>query len=168
MRPRLPAAGFALAAVAIACRPDASRDGAARPAAEAVVTGSAGDSLEVSLALPGVIRTGQTVRFTLRVRNIASHPLGLYLLGPTPTMDVQVSRADGGLVWRRLEGAVIPAILRVRTLSPGEGFEVSAEWDQRTTAGAATGPGDYVATGLLLVEDGALRSPPLPFRIEER
>lgn len=160
---------LALAGALAACGPGAAPgDPAHLPDSGSGVTAAAGDSLELRLEAPAQAREGDPIRFTLQVRNRASRDAGLYLLGREPTLDLEISRAGGGLAWRRLEGAVIPAILRVRTLSPGEGFEVSAEWDQRTTTGSAAGRGDYVATGLLLVESGALRSPPIRFRIEAR
>ena len=56
----------------------------------------------------------------------------------------------------------------MRILGPGEGIEASASWDQRTDAGSAAEPGDYLAVGRLLVEDGALAAPPVPFRITTR
>lgn len=169
MPPRIQTVGFALAVVALSCRSGPSPDHGARPpAAEAVVTGSAGDSLERSLTLPSEIRAGDRVRFRFRARNAASRPIGLYLLGRTPTVDVEVSRATGDPVWRRLDGEIVPAILQVRTLAPGEGIEVEADWDQRTRAGPPAGPGEYVARARLLLEDEALQAPPVPFRIVGR
>lgn len=164
-----PAASLVLAAVAIACRPGSSPDQAARlPSAEALVTGIAGDSLELSLAGPAEVSEGDRVHFTFQARNTASRPLGLYLLGRTPTLDVEVSRPTGDVVWRRLEGEIIPAILQVRTLAPGERIAVEAAWDQRTRAGAPVPPGEYLARARLLVEEGSLSAPPVPFRIAGR
>jgi hypothetical protein len=166
MHSLFPAAGFVLAAVAIACRPGSSPDHAARPpAAEALVTGGAGDSLELSLAGPAEVPAGHRVHFTFQARNTASRPLGLYLLGRTPTLDVEVSRPTGDPVWRRLEGEVIPAILQVRTLAPGERLAAEVDWDQRTRTGAPARPGEYVARARLLTEDGNLSAPPMSFRI---
>lgn len=168
MHSRRPAAGLVLAAVAIACRPGSSPGHAARPpSAEALVTGSAGDSLELSLAGPAEVSEGDRVHFTFQARNTASRPLGLYLLGRTPTLDVEVFRPTGDLVWRRLEGEVIPAILQVRTLAPGERIAVEADWDQRTRAGTPAGPGEYVARARLVLEGDSLSAPPMPFRIVE-
>ena len=164
----VPAAALVLAVGSIACRPGSPPDDAARPpAAEALVTGRGGDSLELSLAGPAEVPAGDRIHFTFRARNTASRPLGLYLLGRTPTLDVEVSRPTGDLVWRRLEGEVIPAILHVRTLAPGERLAAEADWDQRTRAGTPAGPGEYVARARLVLEDDSLSAPPMPFRIVE-
>lgn len=169
MRPLPLFVPLALAASLSACRPGSPPDHAARPpAAEALVTSGAGDSLELSLAGPAEVRAGDPVHFTFRARNTASRPLGLYLLGRTPTLDVEVSRATGGLVWRRLEGEIIPAILEVRTLAPGERLEVGADWDQQTRTGSPAGPGEYLARARLMLEDDSLSPPPMPFRIVGR
>ena len=40
--------------------------------------------------------------------------------------------------------------------------------DTGTDAGSAAEPGHYLAVGRLLVEDGALAAPPVPFRITTR
>jgi hypothetical protein len=71
----------------------------------------------------------------------------VYLRGRAITIDVEVTRADGAVVWRRLEGEMIPAIVHLRTLAPGERLEVETTWDQRATGGKAVEPGDCVAAG---------------------
>ena len=164
MPPTLPL--LALAAGLAACGPGRPAEPPpAPPGAGTGVTPPAADSLELRLGAPDQVPFGAPVRFTFRVRNPTAREVALYLLGREPTLDLEVSRAGGAPAWRRLEGEVIPAILRVRILAPGERLEVSVAWDQRTAAGSAADPGDYVAVGRLLVEGGALAAPPVPFRI---
>jgi hypothetical protein len=55
------------------------------------------------------------------------------------------------VVWRRLAGEVIPAVVQLRTLAPGEVLELRAEWDGRPARGAPA-PGDYWVRGLLLTD----------------
>jgi hypothetical protein len=124
------------------------------------------DSLELALVLPARVRAGAPVPIRLRVRNRTERPLDLYLRGRTTTFDVVIAGSDGQVVWRRLEGEVIPAIVHLRTLAPGERLEVEAVWDQRTNAGKAAEPGEYTVRGLLLVEGAPLEIGPLPLRVE--
>lgn len=95
----------------------------------------------------------------LRAQNVTQRALDLYLRGRTTTFDVVIERAAGGVVWRRLEGEIIPAIVHLRPLAPGERLEVETTWDQRTNDGRPVGPGEYVVDGLLLVEGEPLRTP---------
>lgn len=124
--------------------------------------------LRLDLLLQQRVRAGEPVSFRLRVENVSRRALDLYLRGRTITIDVVVSRAAGPVVWRRLEGEIIPAIVQLRPLSPGERLEVEATWDQRTNDGKPVEPGEYVAEGLLLVEGEPLRTPARPFTIVGR
>lgn len=123
------------------------------------------DSLQLELLVPGRIRAGDAVRFTLRVRNPTPRKLDLYLQGRTATFDVVVTRAEGDTIWRRLEGEIIPAIVHLRALDPGEQFEVSGRWDQRGRDGRLVIPGRYIARALLLVEGAPLESPAVQIAI---
>lgn len=133
-----------------------------------MVTAQGRDSVEVEFVVPPQVRVGDPMALVLRVRNGGAQPLDLYLRGRTPTLDVIVSRPNGDTVWRRLEGEVIPAILGIRTLSPGGQLEVEARWDQRTQAGTAAAPGDYLAQGFLLTDGAPLDAGPVPFRVVAR
>ena len=130
--------------------------------------GQVQDSLRVELIVPDRVRAGETVRFTLQVQNVTARTFDLYLRGRESTLDVEVSRATGDVVWRRLAGAVIPAIVHVRPLAPRERFELTAEWDQRDDKGKPVGPGEYKARALLLVEGAPLAAEPKTFRIVAR
>jgi hypothetical protein len=123
------------------------------------------DSLEVELLVPASIRPGDPVPLRLRVRNGSGRALDLYLRGRSTTFDVIVTSADGNVVWQRLEGEMLPAIVHLRTLEPGGQFEVEAVWDQRTRDGQRVAPGAYTARGLLLAEGEPLASPAVEFRI---
>lgn len=158
-------AGSAAIAVAVAaCR--AEDRGARSPDHEGSdVTAAGPDPLHVELLVEPQARAGEPVRLELRVENVGGQALDLYLRGRTTTFDVTVTRAGGGVVWRRLEGETIPAIVHIRALRPGERWELHATWEQRTNAGEAVTPGDYVVEGSLLTETGPLRTPPRPLRI---
>jgi hypothetical protein len=123
------------------------------------------DSLALDLRLPAVTPSGTPLPIVLRVENRSARRVDLYLRGRAPTFDVVVERAGGEPVWRRLQDAIIPAIVHVRTLEPGERVELEAMWDQRTAGGDFAAPGDYMARGFLLTEGGDIASDQVGFRI---
>jgi hypothetical protein len=116
------------------------------------VTAAAQDSLRLRLVAPNEIRAGETLPLTLRAENTADRPLDLYLRGRSIAFDVIVTRADGAVVWRRLEGEIIPAIIQLRTLAPREVMELRADWNQRTSRGRQVGAGLYSVRGVLLTD----------------
>jgi hypothetical protein len=123
------------------------------------------DSLRLRLAVPGQCLTGESVPIRLTIENAGEQSLDLYLLGRTITFDVIVTRAGGDTVWRRLEGAIVPAILRIETLAPGATIELTDTWDQRDDRGLAVPPGDYGIHAELLTETKPLASRRVPLRI---
>lgn len=104
---------------------------------------------------------------TLRVENVGSRPLDLYLRGRTIAFDLVVSRPDGTVIWRRLHDEMIPAILRLETLAPGAALELEDVWDQRSNDGELVTPGDYLVHGELLSEEQPLVTPAEPLRISD-
>lgn len=126
---------------------------------------TASDSVRLSLELPDEVRAGEPVPIALRVENVANRPLDLYLTGRPIAFDLIVTDAEGSAVWRRLEDEVIPAILRIETLGPGDTLELERTWDQRTKEGEPVPPGDYTVRGELLTEDEPLTTPEKPLRI---
>jgi len=121
------------------------------------MSASAQDSLRLTVRVPSEARVGRPVPVVLHVMNSGDRPLDLYLRGRTIAFDVVVTRDDGAVVWRRLEGEVIPAILQLKTLAPREVMELRAEWNQRTNRGRRVSPGRYAVRGVLLTE-----TPPPP------
>lgn len=102
----------------------------------------------------------------LRAENVSGEILELYLQGRTIAFDVVVTDADEHVVWRRLEGEIVPAILRIETLEPGAVLELEARWDQRSNAGEPVAPGRYTVRGEVLAEGDPLVTPTAGFRIE--
>lgn len=167
------AACAAVVALTSACRPEPAETrgaaaAAAAPSNDTTVMATAPDSLGFELVLPRQVRAGEPVVITLRVQNRAGRTLDLYLRGRTITFDVVVARAGGEVVWRRLDDEIIPAIVHLRPLAPGERLEAEAAWDQRTKQGKRLEPGEYVARGFLLVEGDPLETPPAAFRVVEQ
>jgi hypothetical protein len=115
--------------------------------------------LSVSLDAPESIASGGRVTFRLLVRNTSGKPVDLYLRGREPTLDVVVAREDGRVVWRALEGRVIPAVLQVVSLAPRQTLEVSAVWDLRSTDPPVE-HGTYVVRASLLAEEAAIEAAP--------
>ena len=112
------------------------------------------DALRLTLIAPAETRAGARVPFTLRVENTSARPLELALRGREIAFDVIVSTTDGAIVWRRLDGAVIPGILQLRVLGPGEHLDLRASWESAT-------PGSYFARGALLTDEPSPRETPL-------
>jgi hypothetical protein len=116
------------------------------------------DSLRLQLQAPADAAAHSPVSFRLRAENTTDRTLELYLRGREIAFDIVVLDERGGEVWRRLEGAVIPAILRLEPLAPGAALELGTEWD-----GAP--PGDYTAHAELLTDGAPLRTPSVHLRL---
>jgi hypothetical protein len=108
---------------------------------------TAADSMRFEIVLPDSVRVGEPVPVTLRLTNTGREPLTVYLQGRPIAFDLTVRRLDGTIVWRRLEGEVVSAILAVRQLEPGASLEFEEVWRQVSNAGEAVPPGDYRVTG---------------------
>lgn len=127
---------------------------------------SADEKIVVTLHAQRTARVGESIPITLRMENKSSAPLELYLLGREPTYDFIVTASDGELVWRRLDGEIVPAILRVEVLEPGQVLKFRDTWDQRDNAGELVAPGFYVIRGAVLTDGSSnLESPATPLRI---
>lgn len=157
--------------LAFACHDVRRAENDAPPSAEGStsetdVASTPSDSLHLWLELPNRVRAGEPVPIALRVKNVTDRPLELHLTGRTIAFDLIVALEDGTVVWRRLEGEVIPAILRLETLGPGETLTLEETWDQRSNAGETVGPGTYTVRGELLTEGEPLVAPSVSLRIE--
>ena len=146
-----------LVAAVVACRPAVpeQRDTSASAMTEPNAA-SAADSLELGLLLSPEARAGEPMTAILRVKNRAGRPLDLYLRGRTVTVDVVAERGDGGQVWRRLDGAVVPAIVHHRRLGPDEALDVPISWSWNLPVG------EYRLHALLLTEGEPLASERVP------
>jgi hypothetical protein len=153
-----------LATLAGTCRPEppdgsAASDGRANIPEDSSVTAGLEDSLRFEIEVPPAARIGEPVSITLRVRNLGKTPRELNLAGRPTAFDVTVTRTDGSVVWRRLEGATIPGILGIQVLAPGGMLEFKETWDQRTRSGEPAGPGLFMVEGALLTDS------PTPLKI---
>jgi hypothetical protein len=81
----------------------------------------------------------------------------LYVTGRPVAFNIVITSSDGTVVWRRLEGQTIAAILQILELRPHSTFELRDEWNQRTNAGVAIEPGAYTAVGELQLEGRGAR-----------
>lgn len=110
------------------------------------------DSLQLSLAVPKAVAAGKPVPVVIRLENASAHPFDLYLRGRTLAFDIFIARVDGVPVWQRLKNEVIPAIVQLKTLRPGEVLELKEQWDQRGNSGEVIGPGSYTVRGTILTD----------------
>lgn len=117
--------------------------------------------LRIGLTAPQRARLGSTVRIVIRLENVGETALELYLRGRSIAYDIVFKDATGEAVWRRLEGEIIPGVIQLRVLVPGEVLELSHEWNQRTNRGDLVQPGVYTVEGLVLT-DGPHPLEPIP------
>ncbi len=120
------------------------------------------DSLRFIVVAPRTVRHGARVPITLRLTNTAHHGVELYLTGRTVTFDIIVARADGEIVWRRLEHVSTQQILQIKMLAPGETFELKDVWK------ATAPPGDYTVQGVLPTDAEPLRTERVRLRVAPR
>jgi hypothetical protein len=137
-----------------------------RPSEEVHISAPVSDTLRLRIQAPDHVPAGEPIPISLHLENISDRTLDLYLRGRTITFDLVVADAAGEVVWRRLEGEVIPAILRIEPLPAGESLTLEASWDQRTNAGDPVDPGMYTVYGELLTESDPLATPTEWLRIE--
>lgn len=130
------------------------------------VPGAVGDdTLRVSIDAPSAVAPGDPVPIVVRLANVSDRDLDLHLRGRTVAFDLIVAHTDGRVVWRRMEEQVVPAILRIEMLAPGDVLDLSDTWDQRSNAAVRVPPGDYVIRGEVWTEGAPLRTDEKSLRI---
>ena len=164
---QLPRIGFAaspgqflfLLVMVLACSPE-SRPSAANP--DTTEASASLDTVRVTLRLPGQVQAGDSVPITVRVENTGSRRVDLSLLGREIAFDIIIETNSGQPVWRRLQGATLQSILQVRSLAPGEAFELHDSWP-------AARPGDYLVSASLPTDAPPLVTRhPTPLRVVPR
>lgn len=106
---------------------------------------------------------GETVRFTLTVRNNSSAPVTVTL--PTgQRYDFVVRSSGGGEVWRWSRDRAFTQIFGEQTLAPGQTLTFSDTWDQRDNAGRQAPAGTYTVVGIF-TSAPPLESAPASFTI---
>jgi len=133
--------------------------GGSAPAPGAFPSSFSVDTLRLTLEVSSQVSLGELVSVLLTVENTSGGGMDLYLRGREVTADLVVTREDDDQpVWRRLEGAIVPAIVRVERLEAGSSLEVPMGWPQRDQAGAWVPPGLYRIWAELLTEGPPLTS----------
>jgi hypothetical protein len=127
---------------------------------------SPGDSMRFEIVAPDSVPAGEPVPILLRLSNPGRETITVYLQGRPIAFDITVSDGEGRVVWRRLAGKVVTAILAVRELEPGATLEFRDVWPQVDGSGEPIASGDYVLSGSLLTDHPEpLRTPPHALRI---
>jgi hypothetical protein len=130
----------------------------------AAALGRQPDSMRVEIVVPPRVAAGEPVPIAIRITNAADRPIELHLQGRTVVFDLIVSRGDA-VVWRRLEGESVTAILQLRLLAPGEVLELKDAWQQVDRAGRRVGPGEYSVSGEIPTDGAPFRAGPAPLTI---
>lgn len=121
----------------------------------------------VTLEAPESVVLGSVIPITMRIENRSASSLALYLSGRDTVCDLSVTNASGDVVWRRLEGEILPAILRLEVIEPGKTVEFADTWDQRDDTGRLVPPGSYTVRGAVPTDGSStLESPAVELRIE--
>jgi hypothetical protein len=121
--------------------------------------------LSIELDATDAAPLGAPVLITIRVKNLGKIPLELYLRGREIAYDIAIMGSGGETVWRRLEGAIVPAILRLEILEPGGVIELRDSWNQRDRAGELVPPGVYTILARVLSERDDLEPSPAKIRL---
>jgi hypothetical protein len=124
------------------------------------------DSMRVEIVVPPRVAAGEPVPIAIRIANTADRPIELHLQGRTVVFDLIVRKGDM-VVWRRLHGQSVPAILQLRMLAPGELLELKDTWKQHDDAGRKVGPGEYSVSGEVPTDGEPLRAGPVPLTVGE-
>jgi hypothetical protein len=127
-------------------RADDSRPPSATPVSEHWPT------VELTLVVAERAKLGEPLPIAIRAENRGPATVEMYLRGRTVAFDILVTDSRDTPVWRRLEDEIIPAIVQLRTLAPGEAFELGTVWNQRTAEGRQAPAGDYFVRGFLLTD----------------
>jgi hypothetical protein len=131
----------------------------------AAALGRQPDSMRVEIVVPPRVAAGVPVPIAIRIGNTTARPIELHLQGRTVVFDLIVSRGDI-VVWRRLEGESVTAILQLRMLAPGEVLELKDTWLQKDGTGRPVGPGEYSVTGVVPTDAAPLRAGPVTLIID--
>jgi hypothetical protein len=124
------------------------------------------EQIRLDIEAPQRLPRGEPVPITLIIGNTSDRHVDLYVTGRPVAFDIVITSADGTVVWRRLEGQTIAAILQVLELRPHSTFELRDDWMQRTNKGVAVEPGRYKIVGELIMErQGSLVSRPANLEI---
>jgi hypothetical protein len=114
--------------------------------------------MRVEITVPAEVRRGDSVPIALRLVNDSDTAVDVALGGRPVAFDVTVVRTDGTLVWRRMAGETVTAILQLRTVAAGESIDFRTAWNQRSASGAPVPAGEYSVTGIIPSD------PPTEFR----
>jgi intracellular proteinase inhibitor BsuPI len=106
-------------------------------ATEVAQMNASADTLRVTLLVPARVHAGDSVSIVIKVENVTNRRLNLSLQGRQIAFDILITTAEGKPVWRRLENRPIQSILQMKSLAPGESFELRDTW-------RATTPGNYL------------------------
>ncbi|HUF49852.1 MAG TPA: BsuPI-related putative proteinase inhibitor [Longimicrobiales bacterium] len=112
------------------------------------------DSLQLTTIVQTPVPAGERAAITLTAVNVSGRPLELYLAGREPTADVVVRDAAGAVIWQKLRGAAVQAIVQLKLLPAGDSLTLHESWDVPDTAS-----GEYLIEAVLLTDAAPLRFP---------
>jgi hypothetical protein len=107
------------------------------------------------ITVPAQVRQGDPVPVALRLVNTGDRTVTLYLQGRPTAFDIIVKNEAGAVVWRRLEGQVVTAILGITSLEPKAALTFADIWPQRDQSGNPVPPGRYSIHGEIATDGPA-------------
>jgi hypothetical protein len=140
----------------------------------------AGHPFTYALEAPTQVRAGDSVRYTLTVRNVSPGVASLWTVLPGQSLNVVVRRADDRTVYDRLVAdfdGTVAGVAQATPVQPGAALVYRLAWGQVGLNGRRTPPGTYQTfvtlanawyTGTRFAEYADARSAPCSYRSEAR
>lgn len=109
--------------------------------------------LRLRLEAPATVAAGaSSVPLRLVLANTGPNPLTRVMRPQGSTYDFKVTRDDGTMVWRRLEGVGVPDKAIQYRLEPGDTLAFDEMWELRDNRGGRVRAGVYRIEGRVLAD----------------
>lgn len=112
-------------------------------------------SLLLTLDFEPEVESGKPVLFSVKLSNVGEEAETIEVPGG-PILDVYVRGMNGKTLWNHFHDRFVPLILTVETIEPGGAIERSIQWDQADNDGSPVGPGTYLVSAQLGLQEPQL------------
>jgi hypothetical protein len=100
--------------------------------------------------------------------NTGDTAVSFLLTDRPPAFDFKVTRADGSVVWQRLQSRYVRAVGTRIWLRSGESRTFTEQWGLTDLQGNSVRPGTYYVRGLIYTDQGLPWTAPQPLTVAER